>query len=321
MVARAVTTANAEPGTTPAKIFISGIAWYFPVTNGIVPLLYSPGKKQRGQAVKKIHIGAQGWNYEDWVGAFYPRGTKSAEFLDLYVKAFDTVEIDSSFYAIPSEASIQSWVNRAPAGFVYSLKLPQQITHEQRLVDAGELLEQFCRRVRGLGEKLGSVLVQLPPDFSPRSWAVLEKFIPLLPGDIRFAVEFRDRAWVNEPLLEKVLKLFAEHRVAVALTDSKWIPREASFPLAERVTAPFAYVRWMGPRELTDFSRVQINRDREFKQWAEVFRSLRERVEIVYGYFNNHYQGHSPGSANQFKKAIGQSAVEPDALVTQPSLF
>ncbi len=271
--------------------------------------------------MNKIYIGAQGWNYEDWVGGFYPRGTKAAAFLDLYVKAFDTVEIDSSFYAIPSEASIQSWVNRAPAGFVYSLKMPQQITHEQRLQDSGEVLEQFCRRVRGLGEKLGAVLVQLPPDFSPRSWAALEKFIPLLPSDIRFAVEFRDRAWVNEPVLEKVLKLFAEYRVAVALADSKWIPRELSLPLAKRPTASFAYVRWMGPRELTDFSHVQIHRDREFKQWSEAFRAMAEQVEIIYGYFNNHYQGHSPGSANQFKKAIGQMTTEPEALISQPSLF
>ena len=127
--------------------------------------------------MSKIHLGAQGWNYEDWVGGFYPRGTKTTKFLDLYVKAFDTVEIDSSFYAIPSEASIQSWVNRAPEGFIYSLKLPQQITHERRLQDSGEILNQFCQRIRGLGEKLGSVLVQMPPDFSPRSWTAMETIV------------------------------------------------------------------------------------------------------------------------------------------------
>jgi uncharacterized protein YecE (DUF72 family) len=272
-------------------------------------------------ALSKVYIGAQGWNYEDWVGGFYPRGTKAVEFLDLYVKALNTVEIDSSFYAIPSEASIQSWVNRAPYGFIYSLKLPQQITHEQRLQDSDEVLERFCQRVRGLGEKLGSVLIQMPPDFSPRSRAALEKFIPQLPADIRFAVEFRDRAWVSEPMVDKVLSLFAAHRVAVALVDSKWIPRELSFQLVDRVTAPFSYVRWMGPRELTDFSRVQINRDREFKEWADACAKLQDRVKVIYGYFNNHYQGHSPGSANEFKKLIGQQVVEPESLITQPSLF
>jgi len=275
--------------------------------------------------VSEIRIGAQGWNYEDWIGPFYPRGTRAADLLDVYVKAFDTVEVDSSFYAIPSEASVKSWAGRAPEGFVYSLKLPRQITHEERLRDCGEVLEQFCQRARVLGEKLGPVLIQLPPDFSPRSWAAFEKFIPLLPGDIRFAVEFRDRAWVTEPVVGRVLPLLDGHKVALALVDSQWIARELSFRLIDRLQdrspAPFAYVRWMGLRELTEFSRVQINRDRELNEWAKAFAALRRRVETIYGYFNNYYQGHSPASANQFKRLVGQPVVEPEALVAQPSLF
>lgn len=269
----------------------------------------------------QIQIGAQGWNYEDWVGEFYPRGSKPAEFLDLYVRAFDTVEIDSTFYAIPSETSIKSWANRAPAGFTYSLKLPQQITHENRLQDCAGILGQFCQRARGLGGKLAAVLIQLPPDFSPRSWQAFEKFIPQLPCEIRFAVEFRDRAWVSQPWVDKVLDLLAGHNVALALVDSKWIPRELSLQLVDRPSANFSYLRWMGPRVLTQFKHVQINRDRELKQWAEALDKLRGQVEHVYGYFNNHYQGHSPASCNQFKRLIGQAVVEPDALVLQPSLF
>lgn len=268
-----------------------------------------------------IYIGAQGWNYQDWVGAFYPRGTKSTEFLDLYVKTFDTVEIDSTFYAIPSEASIKAWVSRGSSGFVYSLKLPQQITHEQRLQESEQVLEQFCQRVRALGDKLGCVLIQLPPDFSPRSWTALEKFVALLPSDVRFAIEFRDRTWVGAPVIDRVLELLAAHQVALALVDSKWIPRELSLPLVDRPTAPFSYLRWMGPRELTDFSRVRINRDREFADWAQAVAVLQTRAEIIYGYFNNHYQGHSPGSANQLKKLIGQPIVEPESLIAQPTLF
>lgn len=269
----------------------------------------------------KVQIGAQGWNYEDWVGAFYPRGSRSVELLDLYTKAFDTVEIDSSFYAIPSEAAIRSWVNRAPAGFTYSLKLPQQITHENRLQNSVVILEQFCQRARGLGEKLASVLIQLPPDFSPLAWQAFEMFIPLLPKDICFAVEFRDRAWVSAPMVDRVLNLLAAHNVALAMVDSKWIPREMSFQLIDRPTAKFGYLRWMGPRELTRFTHVQINRDRELREWAEAVAILRERVEVVYGYFNNHYQGHSPATCNQFKRLIGQAVVEPEALISQPSLF
>jgi uncharacterized protein YecE (DUF72 family) len=269
----------------------------------------------------KVHIGTQGWNYEGWVGAFYPRGTRAQDFLDLYTRVFDTVEIDASFYAIPSEASIQSWLKRAPAGFTYSFKLPQEITHHNRLQNSEDVLQRFCERVRGLAEKLALILIQLPPDFSPRSLPALEKLLPLLPADLRFAIEFRDRHWVLEDVGEALLELLSAHRVALALADSKWLPRETMLQLASRPTADFAYVRWLGPAELTDYSRVQINREQEFALWVEAFQNLLAKVTTIHGYFNNHFQGHSPASANHFKRLLGQAVVEPAALETQPSLF
>lgn len=269
----------------------------------------------------KVHLGTQGWNYQDWVGPFYPRGSRASEFLDLYARVFETVEIDSSFYAIPSEASVKSWRKRAPAGFTYSLKLPQQITHEQHLRDSEDALERFCQRALELGDTLAMVLIQLPPDFSPRAWPSLESFIHLLPSEIRFAVEFRDQSWLVEPMLDQVLKLFAKREVALALVEGQWVQRGLWFQILDRPTSPLAYVRWMGPRDLTDFSRVQINRDRELAEWAEAFDFLCQRVEAVYGYFNNHFQGHSPASCNHFKRLIGQPVIEPESLISQPSLF
>lgn len=269
----------------------------------------------------KVHIGTQGWNYEDWAGSFYPRGTRVADYLDLYVKVFDTVEIDSSFYAIPSEASIQSWYKRAPAGFSYSLKLPQEITHHNRLQNSEDLLARFCERVRGLQEKLALTLIQMPPDFSPRSLPALEKFLPLVPKDLHFAIEFRDQHWLLDDVGEYVIELLKTNHVALALIDSKWLPRERMLELAVQPTADFAYVRWLGPQELTDYSRLQINRDKEFALWMQVFASLQQRTSSIHAYFNNHYQGHSPGSANHFKQLLGQAIVPPSDLETQPSLF
>lgn len=213
----------------------------------------------------EVHIGTQGWNYDDWLGSFYPRGTRAADYLDLYVKVFDTVEIDSSFYAIPSEASIQSWYKRAPAGFTYSLKLPQEITHHNRLQNSEEVLARFCERVRDLQEKLALILIQMPPDFSPRSLPALEKFLPLLPKDLRFAIEFRDQHWLQDDVGEYVLEILRSNQTALALIDSKWLVRERMLELAELPPADFAYVRWLGPQEMTDYSRIQINRDREFE--------------------------------------------------------
>ena len=269
----------------------------------------------------KLHIGTQGWNYEGWHGSFYPRSARPGDYLDLYTKVFSTVEIDSSFYAIPAEAAIQSWYKRAPENFTYSLKLPQEITHHNRLQNSADLLLRFCERVRGLGEKLAIILIQMPPDFSPRSFPALEKFLPLLPTDLRFALELRDRHWLLEDVGEYLLALLKANKTALALTDSKWFARETMLQLVEQPTADFAYVRWLGPQELTDYSHVQIQREQEFAQWTEAFQRLAQNVRAIYGYFNNHFQGHSPASANHFKRLLGQAVIAPSELEKQPSLF
>ncbi len=265
----------------------------------------------------KVHIGTQGWNYDGWVGPFYPSGTRKKEMLELYSKIFNTVEIDSTFYAVPPAASVRGWAERTPGDFVFSLKLPSEITHKARLRDSEELLLQFVERVRILKEKLGCVLIQMPPDFSPDERALLKPFLKLLPDDVRFSIEFRDEAW----LTPETLATLAEHRVALALTDSRWIRRKESIRLIETPTAPFAYVRWLGPRDLTDYSRIQINREKELQEWEGGFRSLMERVPLIFGYFNNHFQGHSPASSNEFKRRLGLEVVSPSSLIIQPSLF
>ena len=265
----------------------------------------------------RIFLGAQGWNYEDWIGSFYPRGSRTKELLSLYADIFDTVEIDSTFYAVPSESSVKGWFERTPPGFNFSLKLPSEITHKNRLRDSEKILEQFIQRIIRLEDKLGSVLIQLPPDFSPNEHEALSEFIDILPAQVRFAVEFRDAGW----LTEKTISRLARKNVALALTDSRWIHRTLSFEMIGNYPADFAYVRWMGPRELTSFSHLQIDRTKEMAQWKEAFLSLSQKVGQIYGYFNNHYQGHSPASCNMFKEILGLPIVKPDSLIKQPSLF
>jgi uncharacterized protein YecE (DUF72 family) len=266
---------------------------------------------------RMIAIGAQGWNYDAWKGSFFPRDARPDEYLALYARVFDTVEVDSTFYATPAESAVRGWIRKTPDGFTFSPKLPRSITHEARLRDSGGELAHFCERVRLFGDKLGVVLVQLPPDFSVAQFGVLERFLSSLPQDIRFAVEFRDPDWINDATVE----LFARFGVAIALVDSEWISRERSFAIAVRPTAGFAYARWLGPRVLTDFSRIQIDKDAELREWAATLQALSSRVGRIFGYFNNHYQGHSPASANRLKQLLGQEPVDPSVLVRQPSLF
>lgn len=266
---------------------------------------------------KRIYIGTQGWNYEGWLGPFYPRKTSKKDFLALYSKVFNTVEIDSTFYAIPASATVLGWAGRTPPHFKFSVKLPSEITHKNRLQGSEDYLKHFLDRIHLLGNKLGSILIQLPPDFSPAERRALSGFLNLLPADFNFAVEFRDPAWLGLDIHSEL----KAYNVALTLTDSKWIEREQSFELIDKPTASFAYVRWLGPRELTDYSRVQIDRTVELEQWSKAFKKLAKQVPLIFGYFNNHFQGHSPASSNQFKQMIGQTVTSPQELVTQPSLF
>ena len=266
----------------------------------------------------RIRIGTQGWNYEAWVGPFYPDGTKPAEFLSVYARAFDTVEVDSTFYAIPPSKTVRGWVQRTPDDFVFALKMPQEITHERRLRDVDDIAELFFDRARELDDKLGPILIQLGPDFGPNELPAIAQFLPKLPRDIRFAIEFRQRGWIHEG----VLALLAEHGVSLALTDARWIPRKQMLALANRPTADFVYVRLMGAdRSIVDYSRLQIDRARELESWVGVLWPYNEAGREVYTYVNNHFAGHSPASARELQRLLGQTPVEPEKLGEQMSLF
>jgi len=268
-----------------------------------------------------ILIGTQGWNYAAWVGPFYPPGTRAAEFLPTYARAFRAVEIDSTFYAVPDARTMRTWAERTPPDFTFALKMPKEVTHELRLRGADEVVRDFLGRARELGQKLGPVLLQMGPDFGTDELPALEQFLPRLPRDLRFAVELRQSRWMRPDVLPRVLELLAQLGIALALSDGRWIRRETMLELAERATADFLYVRWMGPdREITDYSRVQFDRSEEIRAWAEVLERVAHTKDI-YGFFNNHFAGHSPESARMLQRLLGLQFVQPELLRGQRSLF
>ena len=270
----------------------------------------------------RIHIGTQGWNYTAWVGPLYPEGTRPADFLATYARAFGTVEVDSTFYAVPAAHVVRGWAGRTPPEFVFALKMPREITHERRLRDADDVADEFLDAARELDAKLGPVLVQLGPDFGPDEFDALEGFVRGLPRDVRFAVEVRQQRWMRPGSLPDLLSLLAEHGAALALSDGPWIPRETMLELAERPTADFHYVRWMGPnRDITDYSHLQFDRGAEIRAWAQALRTIAGRGVSVYGYFNNHFAGHSPANAREMQALLGQRPVDPSTLGEQISLF
>jgi len=268
----------------------------------------------------RILLGTQSWSFRSWCGPFYPEEIRSSEMLGFYGMVFATLEVDATFYGIPAEPVLQAWRGAVPPGFRFALKVPQQVTHDSRLVGADEVLERFVDRVRCLEDTLGPLLIQLPPDYRPSDehQATVERFLARLPADVAWAIEFRHRAWSTPRLLD----VLGEHGVAHVLADGRWYPRETLFRLAETPTADFSYVRWMGtgPR-LTDYAEPRIDREADRAAWAPVLTGLADRVKTVYGYFNNQFEGHSPHSVRAMQCLVGTVPVEPTTLHPQGDLF
>jgi len=166
----------------------------------------------------KYLIGTSTWSQKDWVGNFYPPNTKPSDFLLEYAKRFPTVEIDSTFYAIPRASVVESWYEKTPPDFVFSAKIPKIITHEQLLRESSDTLRVFLNTISGLKEKLGALLIQLPPDFAAtlESVEVMKTFLHSLPtSEFRFALEVRHASWLKEKFFDR-LRLTG---VALTLTD------------------------------------------------------------------------------------------------------
>src|SRR5579859_3532359 len=181
-----------------------------------------------------------GWGYTDWAGAFYPEDAPAKDFITLYSRAFDAVEIDSTFYGTPREAQVKSWAKSTPEGFVFCPKVPRLITHDLRLEGVEAELKRFVEVMALLGPKRGPMLLQFPPSFTRADLPRLQAFLPLLsrlddPG-ARFAIEFRHRSLVGAD----VTALLTEQGVALAAADYPAMPKRLE------VTADLLYLRLIG---------------------------------------------------------------------------
>ena len=273
----------------------------------------------------RIDIGCQGWNYDDWttkadgVTVFYPRGTRSNEMLALYAQIFNSIEVDSTFYGIPASSAIESWYKKTPENFTFSLKLPREITHEYGLRESSfPMMEEFCERILLLKEKLGAVLIQMPPSFdaSKENAQALREFMAELPTKkIRFAIEFRNREWLVDWTFEELKK----NSVALCLVEGNWMPREMMFEAIGRPTADFSYIRFMGERDITTFDRVARPQDTNLQMWQTEIERI--KATDVFVYFSNFYEGFAPASVNKLKELFGQKTIEASSLENQKSLF
>ena len=245
--------------------------------------------------MSRILLGTQGFSYKDWVGPFYPPGALPADYLAYYARVFHTVELDTTYYRIPARELVRRWDAETPPAFVFSAKLPKEITHERMLTDCGTLLSAFVDHMSLLDRQLGTLVVQLPPQFKVTEFERLKVFLRGLPSGFRFAVEVRDRKF----LTDEFFTLLQDHGVAFCVQDLYYMPKAA------HVTADFTYIRWMGRRTDVDvFDKIQIDRTERMENWAALILELPASVQQVYGYFNNHYAGHSPDSVRQMAKLL-----------------
>jgi uncharacterized protein YecE (DUF72 family) len=273
---------------------------------------------------KKFHIGCQSWQYDDWVTKpggdkiFYPRGTKTTEMLTLYSEIFDTIEVDSTAYGTPATTTLEGWAESTPDGFLFSLKTPRAITHEFSLGPLSfGIMDEFVDVVRALGPHLGVILIQLPASFesTTENGKNLRSFIARLPSDLRFAVEFRHPGWFVDWTFDEL----NERRIALSLVAGKWIEQDVVFNAFAKTVTPFAYLRFMGIRDLPSFDSVYRERKSEIERWARMMNSL--AAEEVFVYVDNYFEGHAPSTANTLKRSLGLPVNEPKLLDPQASLF
>ena len=242
----------------------------------------------------EIRLGTCGWSFRDWKGTFYPPGTKDE--LAYYAGQFDAVEIDSTWYGMPSAKSVDAWRDRTPRGFVFCPKLPGEITHEKMLVGADEQVTAFTEVISRLGEKLGPILVQLHPSFDYDHLPKLEVFLEHLPEGVRYAVEFRHRSWAGQP---DALELLRSLNMGLAMAHHPWYAR------IRGATADFAYLRMLGKRDVfPDFGRVHKPQDDALEEWAGLLNSLRSRVSRTFVFINNQFEGHSPATVGRLRKLL-----------------
>ena len=230
-------------------------------------------------------IGTSGFQYPEWKGKFYPEDLSTAKMLAFYAAVFGTTEVNYTFRSLPSAKTIERWKIGTPDGFRFSLKAPQRVTHFAKLRNCRAVLDTFFKAVKGLDEKLGSVLFQLPPTFKA-DVPVLRDFLRSLPKGMRAAFEFRHESWFTD----EVFDVLSKRNAALCIAESEDLKTPA------RVTANFGYLRL----------RRKDYKPSELKKWAKFVSEQSKAWPEAFVYFKHEETCVGPGFAKAFSKALGR---------------
>ncbi len=259
----------------------------------------------------KLLLGTSGWSYDDWRDVFYPPSTPKGGYLSHYATRLPIVEVDSTYYRIPSDRMVAGWHAKTPDDFRFTVKTPSVITHEKVLADCEAETDAFLSALAHLGNKLHSVLLQFGY-FNKRTFATakpffdrLDAFLSQLPDPTRIAVEIRNKSWLCDDFFD----LLRSHGTAFALTEHAWMPRlEQLLEQFDCVTGSFAYVRLIGDRKgieeiTTSWDRVVVDRQERIAQIARALSGIMPEKDVV-TFINNHFAGHAPASCQDFLDAM-----------------
>ncbi len=231
-----------------------------------------------------IWTGTSGYNYPEWKGSFYPADLAAKKMLPYYAARFPTVEINYTFYRMPTEKLVSGWAEQTPSPWKITLKAPRRITHDSRLKNCGELVNGFCQVAGTLGDKLGALLFQLPPNLK-KDLAVFDAFLEDLPPKVRAAFEFRNASWLDEEIFERLEK----RNLALCVADSE----KLSTPV--RITADYAYFRLRDEGYTPD----------DIKRWADTIAKETASCKDVFVYFKHEDEGKGPEFARLLMTHLG----------------
>jgi uncharacterized protein YecE (DUF72 family) len=234
-----------------------------------------------------VFIGTSGWHYKHWKGTFYPERLAQKSWLSFYAQRFNSVELNATFYRLPPESAPAQWRDNTPAGFCFAAKGSRFLTHMKKLRDAQAGVEKFFERIQGLGDKLGPILFQLPPQW-PVDQQRLESFFEVLPRRRRYAFEFRNPTWNTAPVYD----LLAKRNAALCIFDLAGVQSPIE------VTAEFTYIRLHGPGGKYQGSYD----DRTMRTWAK--RIQHWGLKAAYVYFDNDQAGYAPKNAARLREIL-----------------
>ncbi len=231
-----------------------------------------------------LWVGTSGYNYPEWKGSFYPADLPAAKMLPYYAARFPTVEINYTFYRMPNERLVSGWAAQTPSPYKLTLKAPRRITHDNRLKNVGELVRAFCGVAATLGDKLGTLLFQLPPT-SKKDVAVFDAFLEELPPKVSAAFEFRHVSWLSDEIFERLQR----RNLALCIADSE----KMSTPV--RITADYAYFRLRDEGYSPD----------DIRRWAETIARETASCRDVFVYFKHEESGKGPEFAKLLMDSLG----------------